>query len=456
MSVKFLGERYLLSSDFAFVLYGSVQDLPIVDAHNHGDVKEIYENKGWKDIWEVEAATDHYVWELMRRSGVEEEKITGKATNYEKWLALASVFPRFVGNPTYEWIHLDLVRRFSIREIIRRETAEIIWNKTKELLKADHMKPRKLLTDMNVEIMCTTDDPVDSLEYHKKLSQEFESVKILPTWRPDKSCKINRPEWKSYLKKLEERTNMSISNLDSFVEALKMTHNYFAEVGCRCTDHAILEPNFKYIPKQEAEEIFSKALSGTATENDASKFLGYMMYHFGEMNVEKGWTMQLHIGALRDYREKLYRSLGPDSGGDIVSGPLNIPDGMREFFNHFDGRLKMVLYCLDPGYLPVLATVARAFENVFLGAPWWFNDSPYGMRTQLEYIASVDLLSNLVGMVTDSRKLMSYGSRTEMFRRILCDVVGNMVERGQIPEPEAFELCKSLCYTRPKEFFFGG
>ncbi len=194
--MRFLSEKYLLSSDFALVLYESVKDLPIVDAHNHGDVKEILENNGWKDIWEVEAATDHYVWELMRRCGVDEDRITGKATNYEKWLALAKVFPKFVGNPTYEWVHLDLRRRFGVEEIIRAETAEVIWNKTKELLKREDMKPRQLLMNMNVEVMCTTDDPTDSLEYHKRLRQEFEVVKILPTWRPDKSCRIDKPEWK--------------------------------------------------------------------------------------------------------------------------------------------------------------------------------------------------------------------------------------------------------------------
>ncbi|AEH51057.1 glucuronate isomerase [Pseudothermotoga thermarum] len=453
--MKFLGEKYLLSSDFALVLYESVKDLPIVDAHNHCDVREIYENKGWEDIWQVEAATDHYVWELMRRSGIDEERITGKASNYEKWVALATVFPRFVGNPTYEWIHLDLRRRFGIQEIIRKETADLIWNKTKELLKKDHMKPRQLLVDMNVEIMCTTDDPADDLIYHKKLQEEFPAVRILPTWRPDRACRIDKPDWKDYIKKLEQRTNISIVNLDDFIEALKKTHDYFAQLGCRCTDHAILEPNFEYVSKEEASKIFSKALTGVATEKDAEKFLAYMMYQFGEMNVEKNWVMQLHIGALRDYRDKLYKALGPDSGGDIVAGYVNIAKGMRQFFNYFDGRLKMVLYCLDPGCLPMIATIARAFENVFIGAPWWFNDSPYGMRSQLEYIATVDLLSNFVGMVTDSRKLMSYGSRTEMFRRVLCDVVANMVEKGQIPEPEAFELCKNLSYLRPKEFFFG-
>jgi glucuronate isomerase len=180
------------------------------------------------------------------------------------------------------------------------------------------------------------------------------------------------------------------------------------------------------------------------------------MYKFAEMNTKENWTMQLHIGSYRDYRKKLFDSLGSDSGGDISAGFVDIARGMKEFFNAFDGKVKIIIYCMDMTYLSVAATIARAFENIFLGAPWWFNDSPFGMRFQLQYIASVDLLSNFAGMVTDSRKLMSYGSRTEMFRRILCDVAGEMVDRGQIPFKEALELCNELCYFRPKELFFSG
>ncbi|MFN4190419.1 MAG: glucuronate isomerase, partial [Pseudothermotoga sp.] len=206
---------------------------------------------------------------------------------------------------------------------------------------------------------------------------------------------------------------------------------------------------------QRAQEIFHKALKQNVSLEDFLDFQSYMFYVFAQMNYEKNWKMQLHIGALRDYRDKLFEKLGPDSGGDISAGYLDIATGMRDFFNAFDGKTAIVLYCLDTTYLSVMTTIARAFENVFLGAPWWFNDSPYGMQLQLQYIASVDLLGNMVGMVTDSRKLMSYGSRTEMFRRVLSSVVGEMVQRGQIPFKEAIELCVELSYTRPKEFFFG-
>ncbi|KAF2959008.1 glucuronate isomerase [Thermotoga sp. Ku-13t] len=453
--MAFLDENYLLSCETAKQLYQLVKDLPIVDAHNHSDAREIVENKGWNDIWEAEAATDHYVWELMRRRGVPEEKITGKASNYEKWLALAEVFPKFVGNPTYEWIHLDLRRRFSINEIISKETAQIIWNKAKEKLQSDDMKPQKLLRDMNVEIMCTTNDPAEDLHYHELARERVEGVKILPTWRPDRFCKVHSPDFKKFVSQLEERTNVSITGLSAFVEALKKTHDRFAKLGCVCSDHALLDPIVHRVSESEASRIFEKALKEPVSYEEHLKFQSYMMYRFAEMNSEKDWAMQLHIGAMRDYRIKLFERLGPDSGGDIIAGFVDVARGMKNFFNDFDGKLRIVLYCMDTSYLPVMATIARAFENVFLGAPWWFNDSPFGMRWHLEYIASVDLLSNFVGMVTDSRKLMSYGSRTEMFRRVLCDVVGTMVERGQIPLGEAIELCRELSYSRPKEFFFG-
>lgn len=454
--MAFLDENYLLTNKTAKEIYQLVKDLPIVDAHNHSDAREIVENKGWNDIWEVEAATDHYVWELMRRRGVPEEKITGAASNYEKWLALADVFPKFVGNPTYEWIHLDLKRRFGIDEIICKDTAQIIWNKAKEKLKSEDMKPQKLLQNMGVEIMCTTNDPAEDLYYHQLAREKLRSIKILPTWRPDRFCKVHSPDFKKFVSQLEQRTDISITNLNSFTDALKKTHDHFDELGCVCSDHALLEPLVHRVDKNKAARIFEMALKGPVPYEEHLEFQSYMIYTFAEMNSEKNWTMQLHVGAMRDYRVKLFERLGPDSGGDIIAGFVDVARGMKDFFNDFDGKLKIVLYCMDTSYLPVMATIARSFENVFLGAPWWFNDSPFGMRFQLEYIASVDLLSNLVGMVTDSRKLMSYGSRTEMFRRILCDVVGTMVERGQIPLREAIEVCTELCYERPKSFFFGG
>ncbi len=453
--MTFLGDDYLLGNKTARSLYEKVEKLPIVDAHNHGDVKEIVENKGWSDIWEVEAATDHYVWELMRKRGVPEEKITGKISNKDKWFALAEVFPSFAGNPTYEWIHLDLKRRFGIEELISRDTALEIWNKTKSLLKEDKMKPRNLLKEMKVEVMCTTDAPTSKLDYHTQAREEISGIKILPTWRPDQAMNIEKGDWKEFVRELGEVYGKDTSNLYGFIEALGTSHKNFAERGCLASDHGLEEPLSYYVSQERAAEIHKKALDDLdLRQQDINDYKAFMLINLTEMNQQKNWVTQLHIGAVRDYRSRLFKKLGADSGGDISRQDLNLVDNLKYFFNHFDSKLKVVLYCLDPTHLPTLATISRAYPNVTLGAAWWFNDSPYGMSQHLKYTATVDLLSNQVGMVTDSRKLISYGSRTEMFRRILCNVVGEMVELGQIPFTVAENVVADLSYYRPLNYFF--
>ncbi|PLV58674.1 glucuronate isomerase [Thermotoga sp. KOL6] len=449
----FLGEKYLLTNKAAEKLFNEVKELPIVDPHNHLSAKDIVENKPWNDIWEVEGATDHYVWELMRRCGVSEEYITGSMDDKEKWFALAKVLPKFVGNPTYEWIHLDLWRRFNIKKVISEETAEEIWEETKKLLPS--MTPQKLLKDMGVEILCTTDDPIDTLEYHRKAQEVVEDVKILPTWRPDKAMNLEKEDWKAYLERLGERYGEDTSNLEGFLSALWKSHEHFKAHGCVASDHALLEPLIHYVERKRAEGIHRKAFKGEKlSQEEINDYKAFMMVQFGKMNQEMNWVTQLHIGALRDYRKKLFRTLGPDSGGDISTNFLRIAEGLEYFLNEFDGKLKIVLYVLDPTHLPTIATISRAFPNVFVGAPWWFNDSPFGMEVHLKYLASVDLLYNLAGMVTDSRKLLSFGSRTEVFRRVLSNVVGEMVERGQVPIREAKSLVKHVCYDGPKTLFF--
>jgi glucuronate isomerase len=453
--LAFLDENYLLQNETSKVLYESVKDLPILDAHNHGDVKEIVENRGWTDIWQVEAETDHYVWELMRKRGVPEEKITGKASNKEKWMALAEVFPNFVGNPTYEWIHLDLKRRFHIEDVISRYTAEKIWQDTSIALKQQSMKPQELLKSMNVEVMCTTNDITDDLYYHQKAKEKIEGIRILPTWRPDKAMNIEKKGWKEFVIDLGEVTNENVSTFEGFMNALYKTHKKFQELGGVASDHGIYEPISYFVEKEKVKNIYKKAMeSKELSAEEIRDFKAYLFIEYGKMNSESNWVMQLHIGAVRDYRDKLYNRLGPDSGGDVSTNIINMAEGLKYFLNEFDEKLKIVLYCLDPSLYPTAATLARAFPNVSLGAPWWFNDSPFGMETYLKYVATVDLLGNLAGMVTDSRKLMSYGSRTEMFRRELSNVVGEMVEKGQIPVREAFNLVRGICYYRPKELFF--
>ncbi|MFW6007088.1 MAG: glucuronate isomerase [Halanaerobiales bacterium] len=453
--MAFLDDDYLLESEEASNLYEQIKDLPIVDAHNHGDVKEIVENEGWNDIWEVEGETDHYVWELMRRRGVSEEKITGDAPNKEKWRALAEIFPEIAGNPTYEWIHLDLKRRFGIDKTISEHTADVIWDKTKAMLDKKEMSPQNLLKEMNVKIMCTTDDPDSLLTYHKKAAEEVDGIKILPTWRPDKAMNIDKDVWKEMVTNLGENFEVDTEDFAGFMEAMQKSHDYFDEMGCVASDHGIREPKAYPVAEERIEKIYKKAINDEELdEQEIEDFKAFMLLQFGKMNEESGWVTQIHIGAVRDYRDELYEDLGADAGGDIAINNINVVDNLKFFFNEFDGNMEIVLYYLDPELEPSLTTIARAFPNVSMGAPWWFNDSPYGMEKHLKYVSTVDLLSNHAGMVSDSRKLMSYDSRNEVFRRVLSNVLGDMVKKGQMPYNCAADIASSLSYYRPLKLFF--
>jgi glucuronate isomerase len=453
--MSFLDDNYLLESDSARQLYDHVRDLPIVDAHNHADIKEIVENKPWSDIWQVEGATDHYVWELMRKRGISEDKITGSASNREKWDALASVFPEFIGNPVYEWVHLDLKRRFGIDDTISSETAGRIWNETKRQLQQEKMRPQQLLESMQVEIMCTTDDPTLSLPYHEQAAAEVKATKILPTWRPDKAMNISKQGWKKFIKQLGKETSDDVSQLSGLLSALQKTHDYFDSVGCVASDHGVQQPHAYKVSEKRAKEIHEKAFKGKDLEPvEVADYKAYMLVQFGEMNKQTGWVTQIHIGPVRDYRDVLWESLGADTGGDISTQNIEFVENLQYFLNKFDDELTIVLYVIDPTHMPTISTIARAFPNISLGAPWWFNDSPYGMETNLKYMATVDLLANHAGMVTDSRKLMSFDSRTEMFRRTLCNVAGDWVEKGQVPLEPAAAIVKSVSYQRPKNLFF--
>lgn len=453
--MAFLDEDYLLTSDMAKSLFQRISTLPIADLHSHVEAGEIAENKGWQDLWEVEAATDHYLWELMRRCGVSEEKITGSAPNKEKWLALAVVFPRFGGNPVYDWIHLDLKRRFGIQEPLGPETGEQIWQATKAQLATERMKPQQLLEEMNVEILCTTESPLSDLKWHKELRKNFSKVQVLPTWRPDEVLQIGSQKWRKFVDNIGDKTKNDISQVSGLIDALAETHHYFAEHNCVTSDHGVEQPWAYFVSKKTAARIYAKAYRGQ-TVNDAERrdFQAFMLHLFGELAAEAGWVMQLHIGAVRDYRASLLNSLGRDSGGDVTSHNIELILSLYDFLNEFDSRLQIVLYGLHPSHIYTLATLVRAFPNLSIGAPWWFMDNPYHMREHLFQVANIDLLANHAGMVTDSRKLFSYESRTEMFRRVLSDFLGEMIEQGRIPFPVGEEIAMQIAYYHPKDLFF--
>ena len=454
--MAFLDQNYLLESDAAKALYKEVESLPVVDAHNHSDVAEIAVNKNYTNLWQVVASTDHYVWEMLRKRGVEEKFITGEASPKEKWMRLAAIFPELAGNPVYEWVHLDLRRGLGLSDaLISGETAEELWEKGNEALAKAEKRPLQLLQQMNVEVMCSTDDPADVIENHDKVNAAAGKTLVRPTWRPDKAVNIYQKSFPEYIEKLGKRYNTVIKSVDELVAVLQKSHDYFAEKGCKASDHGIEYPLSGDATKESAEKAFGKAMAKEAlTKEEIENYMSYLQVQVAEMDAKSNWVFQMHIGAVRDVRDVLMDNIGPDSGGDVSDHMIPIVKPLCRFLNKFDDRLKVVLYCLDAGHQASLATVARAFGNkVRLGSAWWLCDTPIGMRRQLEYIGSVDVLFNFAGMVSDSRKILSYGSRFEMFRRVLCDVVGQMVNRGQMGMEQAIALVKEMSYYGTKKFY---
>ena len=454
--MAFLDDNYLLSTAAGRELFRGIASLPVVDPHNHANVKEIADNSPYTSAWQLFAATDHYVWEMLRKCGVPEELITGGASPREKFLAMAKVFPLIAGNPVYEWIHLDLKRYFGIDEVLSEATGERICDAVDAKLATPAFRPQELLQGpLNVETMSSTDDLIDTLDDHKRANRQLSRTVIRPTWRPDKAMKIGAPGWREYIAQVEKRFSMRIASLADLFEAMRRSHEHFAECGCRASDHGFeVLPDVSADPAA-ADRVFRRALAGERISgSDAACYAGAFFGEAAKLNAETGWVTQLHMGAVRDVRNVLFETLGPDSGGDVSYHMQEMLPALTALLNAFESRLKVVLYSLDPGHWPTLATVSRAFgATVTCGAAWWLNDTPCGMRRQMEYLASIDLLSNYAGMVSDSRKLLSYGSRFEMFRRILADVVGTMVERGQIPDDVAQALVKRIAYEGPKRFW---
>lgn len=438
----FLKNNYLLGNKSSIMIYEAIKDLPFYDIHNHVDINQLFENKNFEDIWQLEGETDHYVWELMRRRGVDERFITGSASNKEKWCKLAEVFPDFIGNPLYEWIHLDLRRNLNINEEISIESAEKIWEQSKEILKEDLLKPVNIIKNANIKKMCIVSDVLDNLENFKNINTPY---KVLPAFRTDKAYNIEKDDFINFSSELCKKFNKDASSFDSFLDTLSNALLYFKEFGCQISDQGLFIPYGHYVEKERAKEIYYKKLSHNAlTDKEIKDFKAFMLFYLGELYCENRMSAQYHVGAIRDYRKSLFDSLGPDSGGDVSTNNIEIALNLKDFLNHFDSKFNIILYILDPFHLPTIATLARAYPNVFIGAPWWFNDSPFGIEFCFKYISSVDLIANFSGFTTDSRKIISFGSRIELFRRVLSNVLGEFVEKGQAPFSNVLELAKKI------------
>ncbi|MBU8906333.1 glucuronate isomerase [Desertibacillus haloalkaliphilus] len=460
----FITEDFLLYNDTARKLYHDVaKHLPIIDYHNHLNDQEILEDKTYSNLSEIWLAGDHYKWRAMRANGVDEAYITGDKSDYDKFLAWAKTVPNTFGNPLYHWTHLELLRYFDIDEVLNEETAPMIWEEANKKLATPELSVRSLLKKDKVEFVGTTDDPTDHLANHQKMVAEGYECNVSPSFRPDKGLAIEKEEFVSWVTKLGEVSGVSISSYDDFLEALNKRVDFFDQLGCRSSDHGINVMFYEETTQAQVDVIFKKRLSGeTLSEKEADQFRTLTLIRLGELYAAKGWAMQLHIGPLRNNNTRMFEKVGPDSGFDSMND-RRLAEKLSQFLDalEYEGKLpKTILYSLNANDYQVLAAMAGNFQNseipgkVQFGTAWWFNDTIDGMEDQMKVLANTGLISNFIGMLTDSRSFLSL-SRHDYFRRILCNLLGTWVEEGKVPKdmPLLEKYVRGICYENAKRYF---
>ena len=460
----FINDNFLLNNKTAESLFHKYSEYqPIVDFHCHLSPSMIAEDRQFANITQAWLEGDHYKWRAMRTNGIDEKFCTGNASDVEKFKKWAETVPATAGNPLYHWTHLELARYFNITELLSPATAVEIYEKASEMLRTKEFSTRSMIRRMKVEVVCTTDDPIDSLEHHLKLKGSFE-IKILPTFRPDNVIKTEDPEkFTAYIRKLERASDTEINSFITLCEALDKRHKFFHETGCRASDHGLDRFYFaSFIPK-EIDKIFRSLLKGENISNEESeKYKTAVMLELCKLNHKRGWIQQFHIGALRNNNTRMFRLMGPDTGWDsigIVQDPQKISKFLREL-DSSDQLARSILYNLNPADNEMMITMAGNFNDgssavkVQYGAAWWFLDQKSGMEKHLRDLSALGLLSRFVGMVTDSRSFLSY-PRHEYFRRLLCNFVGDEVEKGIIPDEEYIlkPMIEGISYKNAKEYF---
>ncbi len=462
---KFMDENFLLNSKTAETLYHDyAKQMPIYDYHCHLSPREIAENRKYSNITELWLGGDHYKWRAMRSNGVEERYITGDAGDKEKFLKWAETMPKCIGNPLYHWTHLELKRYFGIDELLSPATAEEIWEKCNEMLKSDEFSVRALIERSNVKVICTTDDPADSLEYHMALKKDSTlKVKVLPAFRPDKAINIDRDGFTDWVGKLGEAAGIKIETFEDMKKALEQRISFFDSAGCKLSDHALDPIVFENGTGEEAADIFAKAMAGKSLDQaEIRKYKTHVLLFLGREYSKMGWTMQLHIGTIRNNSGRMMKLLGPDTGFDSA-GDYIFAGALAKTLNALDETdelPKTILYNLNPRDNEVLGTIIGCFQGggipgkLQFGSGWWFNDQKDGMLKQLTALANLGLLSRFVGMLTDSRSFLSY-TRHEYFRRILCDLIGSWVENGETPcDMELLgSMVKDISYNNAENYF---
>ncbi|HQK71817.1 MAG TPA: glucuronate isomerase [Bacteroidales bacterium] len=462
--MSFIHPEFLLTNKTASRLYHQYsEDKPIIDFHCHLSPQMIAADRQFENLAQIWLEGDHYKWRAMRTNGVPEKYCTGDASPVEKFKKWAETVPYTVGNPLYHWTHLELARYFGIFDLLSPSTADRIYNQASEMLKTKEFSTRSLIRKMNVEVICTTDDPVDTLEYHRQMKGDFE-VKVLPTFRPDAVLKIEDTEkFVQYIRKLEQSADTGIRDFSSLVAALDKRHQFFHDNGCRQSDHGLDRFFYSEFSESEIDRIVKRLLSGKPlNDGDPEKYKCAIMLELCRMNHKRGWTQQFHVGAMRNNNLRMFRLMGPDTGWDSIASPQDALK-MSRFLSKLDESdqlARTILYNLNPADNEVMITMAGNFNDgtvpvkVQYGAAWWFLDQKTGMEKHLRDLSALALLSRFIGMVTDSRSFLSY-PRHEYFRRLACNYIGEEVEKGLIPNDE--ELLKliveGISYRNAKEHF---
>ncbi len=461
----FLDKDFLLKTATAKRLFHDyAADMPIIDYHCHLSPKDIAEDRIFKNIAEVWLHGDHYKWRAMRTNGIHESYCTGDKTDFEKFEQWAATVPYTMRNPLYHWTHMELQRYFNVTEQLSPANAKAVYEHCNALLQTKEFSVRNLLRKMKVKLVCTTDDPVDALEYHKAMQEEGADIQMVPAFRPDMAMNVGNTEsFLQYVKKVEAAAGMQVHTFDDYLMALKNRHDFFAQMGCRVSDHGLEEI---YADEHTAEEIiiiFERLLKGeTLCLKCQRQFKSAMLVHFAAWDHEKGWVQQFHLGALRNNNTRMLNQLGPDTGWDSI-GTFDQGKALSTFLNGLDTRNKLtktILYNLNPADNEVLATMVGNFNDgsfpgkIQFGSGWWFLDQKDGIIKQLNALSNMGLLSRFVGMLTDSRSFLSF-PRHEYFRRILCDLIGAEVEEGELPNNIEWlgKMVQDICYNNNVNYF---
>lgn len=461
---SFITDHFLLQSETARELYhGYASAEPILDYHCHLPPAEVAEDKNFKNLYAIWLAGDHYKWRAMRANGVPERYCTGDASDYEKFLAWAKTVPQTLRNPLYHWTHLELKRFFGIDELLNEESAPRIWARANEQLATPEMSVKGILQQNLVKAICTTDDPTDALEHHIRVNQG-QGTRMYPTFRPDKALAVDQPDlFNGWILQLEEVSGVGCAKFDGFLSALTQRHDYFHSLGGRLSDHGLERCSAEPCTEMEASTIYNLARGGADLDRlSVEKFRTFLMVFFGRLDAGKGWTKQLHLGAMRNNNSRLLEACGVDSGFDSI-GDFNQARGLAAYLDMLDrtGELpKTILYNLNPADNYIFATMIGNFQDgsipgkMQFGSGWWHLDQKEGMEWQLNALSSLGLLSRFVGMLTDSRSFLSY-SRHEYFRRILCNLIGRDVDKGELPSDIQMlgNLVRDICYRNAENYF---